>query len=151
MSTLTPGAIVTTSKNDVDRIVTEYGIAELRGRILSQRAKALISIAHPDHRDRLTFDAKKRNTAINLAEEFGVSERAIRTDLTILSCYYPVQVLRGHYGGGIQLPDWFQMESRRLSPKQEALLRRLRTSLDEEDLQVMNSILAQFALYWEYR
>lgn len=63
-ATLTPGAIVTTSKNDVDRIVTEYGIAELRGKTLSQRAKALISIAHPDHRDRLTFEAKKRNILI---------------------------------------------------------------------------------------
>lgn len=94
---------------------------------------------------------RRHDTAINLAEEFGVSERTIRTDLTILSCYYPVQVLRGRYGGGVQLPDWFRMESRRLSPKQEALLRRLRTSLDGEDLQVMNSILAQFALYWEYR
>lgn len=62
--TLTQGAIVTTSKNDVDRIVTEYGIAELRGKTLSQRAKALISIAHPDHRDRLTFEAKKRNILI---------------------------------------------------------------------------------------
>ena len=63
-STLTPGAVVTTSKNDVDRIVTEYGIAELRGRTLSQRARALIAIAHPDHRDRLTFEAKKRNILI---------------------------------------------------------------------------------------
>ena len=63
-STLTPGAVVTTSKNDVDRIVTEYGIAELRGRTLSQRAKALIAVAHPDHRDRLTFEAKKRNILI---------------------------------------------------------------------------------------
>ena len=63
-STLTPGAVVTTSKNDVDRIVTEYGIAELRGRTLSQRARALIAIAHPDHRDRLTFEAKTRNILI---------------------------------------------------------------------------------------
>ena len=63
-ATLAPGAIVTTSKNDVDRIVTEYGIAELRGRTLSQRARALIAVAHPDHRDRLTFEAKKRNILI---------------------------------------------------------------------------------------
>ena len=63
-STLTLGAVVTTSKNDVDRIVTEYGIAELRGRTLSQRTRALIAVAHPDHRDRLTFEAKKRNILI---------------------------------------------------------------------------------------
>ncbi len=62
--TLTEGAIVTTSKNDVDHIVTEYGIAKLRGKTLSQRVKAMIAIAHPDFRDELTFEAKKRNIII---------------------------------------------------------------------------------------
>ncbi len=62
--TLTPGAIVTTSKNDVDYIVTEYGAAKLRGKTLSQRAKALISIAHPKFRDELTFAAVKQNIII---------------------------------------------------------------------------------------
>ncbi len=62
--TLTPGAVVTTSKNDVDYIVTEYGLAKLRGRTLSQRTRALISIAHPKFRDELTYQAKKRNTLI---------------------------------------------------------------------------------------
>ena len=46
---------------------------------------------------------------------------------------------------------WFHRESHTLSPKQETLLRRLRQTLIGEDLQIMNSILAQFALYWEYR
>ena len=62
--TLTPGAIVTTSKNDVDHIVTEYGIAKLRGKTLSQRAKALISVAHPKFREELTFAAKRQNILI---------------------------------------------------------------------------------------
>jgi len=62
--TLTTGAIVTTGKNDVDYIVTEYGIAKLRGRTLSQRAKALISIAHPKFRDELVYAAKKQNIMI---------------------------------------------------------------------------------------
>ncbi len=62
--TLTPGAIVTTSKNDVDHIVTEYGIAKLQGRTLSERAKALIAIAHPKFREELTFEAKKQNIII---------------------------------------------------------------------------------------
>ena len=61
---LTPGAIVTTSKNDVDYIVTEYGIAHLRGETLASRARQLIAIAHPDFRDELTFDAKKRGIMI---------------------------------------------------------------------------------------
>ena len=94
---------------------------------------------------------RRHDTAVNLAAVFGVSERTIRSDLMHLSCYYPIQILRGRYSGGIQLPDWFHMETRTLSPKQEALLRRLRQTMDGEDLQVLNSILAQFALYWEYR
>lgn len=63
-SILTPGAIVTTSKNDVDYIVTEYGIAHLRGESLGSRARQLIAIAHPDFRDELTFEAKKRGILV---------------------------------------------------------------------------------------
>ena len=63
-STLTPGAVVTTSKNDVDYIVTEYGVAHLRGEPLSSRARQLIAIAHPNFRDELTFEAKKRGIII---------------------------------------------------------------------------------------
>ena len=48
---------MTTLKNTVDKVVTEWGVAELRGRSLRERAAALIGIAHPDHRDRLTHDA----------------------------------------------------------------------------------------------
>ena len=61
---LTEGAVVTTSKNDVDYIVTEYGIAHLRGETMSSRVKQLISIAHPAFRDELRFDAKKRGILI---------------------------------------------------------------------------------------
>lgn len=62
--TLTPGACVTTGKNEVDCIVTEYGIARLRGKPLSERTKALISIAHPKFREELTYEAKKQNIII---------------------------------------------------------------------------------------
>jgi acyl-CoA hydrolase len=57
---LEQGDVVTTIKNTVDKVVTEWGVAELRGRSLRERAKALIAIAHPDHRDRLTHDASER-------------------------------------------------------------------------------------------
>ncbi|MDR2912577.1 MAG: 4-hydroxybutyrate CoA-transferase [Alistipes sp.] len=50
---LAVGAIVTTSRCDVDYIVTEYGVAHLRGRSLRERAEALIAIAHPDFREEL--------------------------------------------------------------------------------------------------
>ncbi|MBM3657897.1 MAG: acetyl-CoA hydrolase/transferase family protein [Actinobacteria bacterium] len=56
---LCPGAPVTTMKNTVDHVVTEYGIASLRGRTMEERARMLIAIAHHKFRDGLTADAKK--------------------------------------------------------------------------------------------
>ena len=57
---LDSGAAVTTSRNDVDYIVTEYGIAHLKGETLRQRAINLISIAHPDFRRELTNEFERR-------------------------------------------------------------------------------------------
>jgi acyl-CoA hydrolase len=57
-ATLTPGSVVTTLKNTVDHVVTEHGVAEMRGRSISQRATALIAIAAPQFRDGLTAEAK---------------------------------------------------------------------------------------------
>ena len=54
---LSEGSVVTTLKNTVDHVVTEYGVAKLRGRSLADRARALITIAHPDHRDALEREA----------------------------------------------------------------------------------------------
>jgi len=50
---LDEGAVVTTSRNEVHYIVTEYGVADLRGKTLEQRADALVAIAHPAFRDAL--------------------------------------------------------------------------------------------------
>jgi acyl-CoA hydrolase len=57
--TLSPGTYVTTGKNDVNYVVTEYGVAQLRGRSARERARSLISIAHPDFRDELTEEASR--------------------------------------------------------------------------------------------
>ena len=57
--TLAPGTHVSTSKNDVNYVVTEHGIAQLRGKPASQRAAALIAIAHPDFRSELTSQARR--------------------------------------------------------------------------------------------
>jgi len=59
VSQLYEGACVTTSRNDVHYIVTEYGIADLRGKTVRQRAQSLIKIAHPDFRDQLKEDLRK--------------------------------------------------------------------------------------------
>lgn len=53
VSSLKPGAGVVTTRAHVHHVVTEYGIADLYGKTLSERAKALVQIAHPDDRDRL--------------------------------------------------------------------------------------------------
>ena len=52
---------MTTFKNIVDRVVTEYGVAELRGSSIRERTKRLIAIAHPKFRDDLTRRAKEIN------------------------------------------------------------------------------------------
>ena len=52
------GAGVVTTRAHVRTVVTEWGVAELFGRGLRERAAALIGIAHPDHRDRLRSDAR---------------------------------------------------------------------------------------------
>lgn len=57
---LDEGAAVTTSRNDVDYIVTEYGVAHLKGETLKQRARNLINIAHPDFREELKVEFEKR-------------------------------------------------------------------------------------------
>ena len=57
---LDSGSAVTTSRNDVQYIVTEYGIANLKGKTLKQRAEALIKIAHPDFREDLSKEYESR-------------------------------------------------------------------------------------------
>ncbi len=58
---LSPGTHVTTSKNDINYVVTEYGVAQLRGKTAKQRCEALIAIAHPNFRAELREQAKKLN------------------------------------------------------------------------------------------
>ena len=57
--TLTPGTHVSTSKNDVNYVVTEYGVAQLRGKSARQRCAVLIDIAHPDFRSELREAARR--------------------------------------------------------------------------------------------
>jgi len=58
VTTLKPGAGVVTSRNHVRFIVTEYGVADLYGKTIRQRAQQLINIAHPQFREQLTDEAK---------------------------------------------------------------------------------------------
>ena len=59
VATLNLGAIVSLSRNDVDNVVTEYGVAHLRGTNTKERVERLIAIAHPKFRDQLYADARR--------------------------------------------------------------------------------------------
>ena len=52
-----PGTPVTVSRYDINYVVTEYGIADLKYKTVRQRAEALIAIAHPKFREQLRSDA----------------------------------------------------------------------------------------------
>jgi acyl-CoA hydrolase len=54
---LTPGNVVTTPRSDVMFVVTEYGLVNLKGKSVAERARALIGIAHPDFREGLERQA----------------------------------------------------------------------------------------------
>jgi acyl-CoA hydrolase len=58
-TSLTPGNVVTTPRTDVMYVVTEHGIANLKGKSVAERARALISIAHPEFREALEREARE--------------------------------------------------------------------------------------------
>lgn len=57
---LTAGNVVTTPRSDMMYVVTEYGIANLKGRSVAERAKAVIGLAHPDYREGLAREARAK-------------------------------------------------------------------------------------------
>lgn len=67
---LTSGAVVSLSRNDVDYVVTEYGAVRLKGLSVSERVLALISIAHPDFRNHLLEEARKRKWIFDSYSDF---------------------------------------------------------------------------------
>jgi acyl-CoA hydrolase len=60
VATLTPGNVVTTPRTDVMYVVTEYGMVNLKGKSVPERAHALIGIAHPDFRESLAREAREK-------------------------------------------------------------------------------------------
>jgi acyl-CoA hydrolase len=61
VTALTKGNIVTTPRSDMMYVVTEYGMVNLKGRTVAERAQLLISIAHPDFREELSREAHQHN------------------------------------------------------------------------------------------
>ena len=89
---------------------------------------------------------RRQETIDNLAQEFGVSRRTIRYDIEELSCAYPIESMRGRYGGGVRVADGYYVGRKYQKPEQQELLRKLAQQLSGEDLATMNSILSEFAL-----
>lgn len=89
---------------------------------------------------------RRQETMENLAEEFGVTSRTIRNDIDYLSLSYPIETVRGRYGGGVKIVGDFDLDRKYLKPQQKNLLEKLKESLSGQDLSIMNSILSDFAL-----
>lgn len=113
--TLTPGAGVVTSRGDVHYVITEYGIANLHGKNIRERAMLLIGISHPKFRDELLEYARTHNLVYQ--DQLSVSKSAIN---------YPVQ-----YQQRQRFKD-IDVYFRPIKPEDEPLYRKLFYSLSEE-------------------
>jgi len=83
VSQLSPGAGVVTTRGDVHYVVTEYGVAYLHGKSVQERAIALISIAHPDYREKLLEEAIKlkylRSELAEVEGQIEIGPKELRT------------------------------------------------------------------------
>ena len=87
---------------------------------------------------------RRHDTYRNLAHEFNVSTGTIRRDIVVLTCSYPIETVKGGYGG-VRVAEWFHLDRRMLNAEEIALLRRLGESLDGRDREIINRIVAVFS------
>ncbi|MCI9002953.1 MAG: HTH domain-containing protein [Oscillibacter sp.] len=88
---------------------------------------------------------RRQDTYSNLASEFNVSRETIRNDITLLMCSYPIETVRGRYGGGVRLKADYRPYRKALNKKQVKLLVRLSAQLAGDDLATISSIIFQLA------
>ena len=88
---------------------------------------------------------RRQDTVENLAHEFGVSVRTIKYDIEELTLAHPIETVRGRYGG-VKVAEGYYLGRKYLKPSQQELLKKLSEQLSGNDLEVMNSILRDFAL-----
>ena len=88
---------------------------------------------------------RRQDTYRNLASEFGVSRETIRHDIVLLMCSYPIETVRGRYGGGVRVKADYLPLRRTLNKKQVKLLVKLSAQLDGDDLATISSIIFQLA------
>ena len=87
---------------------------------------------------------RRHETTSNLAHEFNVSQETIRRDITILTCSYPVETVRGGHGG-VKVADWFHLDRRTLNADEITFLRRLEGQIDGADREMLNRIITTFS------
>ena len=87
-----------------------------------------------------------QETTANLAQEFGVTSRTIRNDIDHLSLSYPIETIRGRYGGGVRILQEEKQKRKYLRPEQLEFLQRIKGCLSDDDLSIVNSIITDFAL-----
>ncbi len=96
-------------RESVDMVITEYGVANLRGRTVRERAQALIDVAHPDDRERLVEEGKNKNILY--------PDQIFLPQCTTL---YPADITARHkFKGGIEI------RFRHIKPSDEEEMRRL--------------------------
>ena len=88
---------------------------------------------------------RRSDTVQNQAAELGVCERTIRRDIEELTLTHPLETVRGRYGGGVKMADWYFQDRPKLSPKQTALLKRLAVGQHGAALDGIKQILARLA------
>lgn len=88
---------------------------------------------------------RRSDTMTNLAKEFHVCRQTIKNDIDMLSLTHPEIIVRtGRYGGGVFIREDFHAERKYLTPKETALLERLKTSLHGDELSTMQEILNRY-------
>lgn len=88
--------------------------------------------------------ARRHETMSRLARELGVTDRTIRTDITILTVDYPLDTVRGN-GGCVKVADWYHPHRNIFSREQETVLADLLDKADEPcQRKVLREMLAAF-------
>lgn len=95
---------------------------------------------------------RRQDTISNLAEEFHVSVRTIKYDIEELTLAYPIETIRGRYGGGVRMREGYSTGKKYLNSEQYQLLQKKLLTLIGTERTIMESILADFApcLHKEY-
>lgn len=89
--------------------------------------------------------ARRHETMGRLAAELHVTDRTIRSDITVLTVDYPLETQRGN-GGCVKLADWYHPYRNTLSEEQQQVLSRLVNICDEHQANVLRQMLSEYGL-----